>query len=551
MASAAPRFERLRGWTHALPFLGGKRDRVLARYAGGNRAGSLRYLWYALFFLAVAAYGFIFAVYGRYYLVPILMPIVLIAGLTLWVLPQTEAPPVVWLERLFWIFIVASLTWPDYLALALPGVPWISATRLTTAPLALMLLVCLSVSQRFRAAMLDTLSAGRSIVVLLAIFLVTAVVSLPLSGDLGSSINKFVTAQFNWTAIFFVALFVFALPKRATYFAYLLWGITLFIVAVAVWEARYEMVPWRNHIPSFLQIEDPRVLALISGIERAGTGAYRVQSRFNGSISLGEYLALVTPLLLHLMATSKRIWVRVGVLATLPVIVYVDYVTRSRSALIGFAVSVICYGLFWAYLNWRRRPGSLMAVAMLAAFPMGAGAFGVAVLAFGRIRKIFLGGGAEQSSTDARATMYQMAVPKILENPLGVGMGRGGPELGFLNPVGMLTIDTYYVAVILEYGIIGFFAYYGAFLAAIILGLRAALRTADREIEIAGAVAIALINFVIIKSVYSQQENHSLVFALLGMMVALLWREREERREREGMAVLPARSGAALLEARA
>jgi len=37
---------------------------------------------------------------------------------------------------------------------------------------------------------------------------------------------------------------------------------------------------------------------------------------------------------------------------------------------------------------------------------------------------------------------------------------------------------------------------------------------------------IALVNFFVIKSVFAQSDNHAIVFMILGMVVALLWRLR-------------------------
>jgi hypothetical protein len=36
-------------------------------------------------------------------------------------------------------------------------------------------------------------------------------------------------------------------------------------------------------------------------------------------------------------------------------------------------------------------------------------------------------------------------------------------------------------------------------------------------------------NFFVIKSVFSQQDNHPLVFMMLGMVVALVWRIQQQR----------------------
>jgi hypothetical protein len=62
-------------------------------------------------------------------------------------------------------------------------------------------------------------------------------------------------------------------------------------------------------------------------------------------------------------------------------------------------------------------------------------------------------------------------------------------------------------------------------------GIWTAARTAvespaDYEIRLLLPIAVALINYVIVKSVLSQDANHSVVFMMLGAVVALTYRAR-------------------------
>jgi hypothetical protein len=46
----------------------------------------------------------------------------------------------------------------------------------------------------------------------------------------------------------------------------------------------------------------------------------------------------------------------------------------------------------------------------------------------------------------------------------------------------------------------------------------------DGEFQWLGPLAIALFNFIVSKSVFSSEENHPLIFVLLGIVVALAYR---------------------------
>jgi hypothetical protein len=104
----------------------------------------------------------------------------------------------------------------------------------------------------------------------------------------------------------------------------------------------------------------------------------------------------------------------------------------------------------------------------------------------------------------------------------------GASALGNYTPGGILTIDSYYLAVGLEYGILGFIVYYGMLLLAIRYGAKYSVNVHkyDREYAFLIPITIALTNFLIIKSVFSQQDNHPLIFMMLGMLVALIYRAR-------------------------
>ena len=139
-----------------------------------------------------------------------------------------------------------------------------------------------------------------------------------------------------------------------------------------------------------------------------------------------------------------------------------------------------------------------------------------------RIRVRVWGGGAQAASTDARITQFRMGLPMILQNPIGHGLGQGAATLGFA-PFGFLTIDSYYLTVALECGVLGFVAFFGAIACAIIQGVRSeSLRLGPATIgTLAVPAAISLTSFIIIKSVFSQTDNLPIIYMVLGLLVAL------------------------------
>ncbi len=90
---------------------------------------------------------------------------------------------------------------------------------------------------------------------------------------------------------------------------------------------------------------------------------------------------------------------------------------------------------------------------------------------------------------------------------------------------------------------LGFVLYFGMLIAGIYKSGKQFLITTSVEAGLLAPVAISLVNFFIIKSVLSQQENHPLVFMILAMAVALIWRD-QQRMAREAASSAVALHGA-------
>ena len=171
---------------------------------------------------------------------------------------------------------------------------------------------------------------------------------------------------------------------------------------------------------------------------------------------------------------------------------------------------------------------SIVGPAIVISYPLLFALFIASTFMVGKLRKMVWGGGAQQFSNDARQQQMEMGLPKVFSHPWGHGIGQAADTLGFVSPGGIITIDTYFLAVALEYGVIGFIIYYSMFVVAAFNGGKALLLTKDRELLFLAPLIISVINFFIIKSIFSQQENHPLMFMILGAITALTMRIKME-----------------------
>lgn len=483
----------------------------------------------AILTLCGFAYGFLFTLLPLSFIPMLLIPIGLMILLTVWALPGAKTAPTRYLYPLFIAFYVSLIAWPNYLAISLPGLPWITLIRIFGFPLAFVTLICVSVSSDFRRQLKEVLAAAPLIWKFLIVFVLIQVISIFFSGKPFESLEKGVIAQIYWTSIFFVACFVFQVPSRVRNWAILMCVLALFVSAIGFYEWRLQRVPWAGRIPSFLQIQDENVMRILAGAKRAATGLYRVQSTFTTSLGLAEYLALSIPFFIHFAVAGDRLYLRVAALISIPFIFMTIINTNARLGAVGFFLSFLLYLGIWAIRRWATVKNSVIGPALTLAFPAILTAFFIATLFVGRLHRMVWGGGEHQFSTEARLTQVDNGIPLIFQRPFGYGVGRGADVLGFTNGEGTLTIDSYYLSVGLEYGVPGFIAYFGMFIVAAYYGFRSVLKSDSEERAYLMPFVISLVVFLVIKSIFSQESNHPLVFMMLGIICAILRSEQKKQ----------------------
>ena len=503
---------------------------VMAGYSSERSWARYRRPFYACLAFVSFMYGIIFSAFGTFLLLQLVAPIFLIAGLTIWLLPEVERPPERVMAFLLWSFLTVLICWPNYLALVLPGMPWITFTRLTSVPLALTLLVCLSVSTPIRQTLALVLDEFPYMWKFFAIFMGIAFISIGFSSNASASFSKFIVAQLYWTLVFITSCFIFTRPGSAVAFCRIVLICTVFVCAIALSEWRKQDLLWAGHIPSFLKVDDQTLSMILTASMRQASGVYRVKSVFSTPLGLAEFLAYSAPFLVYMTISKGPLVMRAISLITIPMALYVIILTDSRLGMIGFFMTGFLYLFAAGATRWHSNRESIVGPLIVISYPAVLALFLAASLAWRRLHNMVWGGGAQQFSSQARAGQIAAGLPKIMSHPWGYGIGRGGETLHYANPVGVFSIDSYYLSVALEYGIVGFIVYYMIFIFAIYYGTKSAIKAKSTETKLLVPLVIALVNFTVIKSVFSQEDNHPLIFLMLGAIMALSYRVTSDGR---------------------
>jgi hypothetical protein len=471
-------------------------------------------------------YGFLYAIVTPFLLVAFVFPIALMGVLAIWALPDMAHPPTRELRWLFMAFMMSVPLWPNYLAVAIPGLPWMTLLRLFAVLMTITFLVCLSVSAEFRRVIKVVLADSDLIWKFLAMFAAVQVFSIAFSPNKGGSIQPLVIEQMNWIGAFFIGCFVFSRKGDATLWAALLCIAAVLLSGIAMAEFVEGHPPWVGHIPGFLKVQDPMIYLSLMGNMREGH--HRVQGTYNQSLGLAEYMALAMPFLIYFAIGQFPRYARWAAVLCMPAVIFATVETQARLGMIGLILSAVLYVFFWAATRWLKNRHDLFSAIAFFTFPAVAGLLYGASFFVGFLHKKIWGGGDQQASTQARVDQYHGGIPKLLNHPFGHGVNQGAIDLGYYLPNGQLTIDTYYLVIALDYGFLGLLFYYGFFVLAISKSSLYIMRakTWNNEEALVIPATIALINYLIIKSVYSQQENHPIAFILVGLIVALTGRSR-------------------------
>ncbi|WP_372785101.1 O-antigen ligase family protein [Phenylobacterium sp.] len=475
-------------------------------------------------------YGFFFAITAPFLIVPLAVPIAILSLLAIWALPENNVVPTKAMEFAFAASIIGLILWPNYLALTLPGLPWITMIRLTGFPMAFFLLISLSMSPTFRHHIVETASATPLAFRAFLLFTANEFVSLPFTHNFGDSINKIILMQLNWTCVFLICLYIFRKPGRAERYLRLMLALTLTIIVLSIWEAEVQKVLWSGSVPSFLRVEDPSAQRALAGAVRGATGQYRTKSTFATALGLSEFISLMTPFALHWAVGRYSMLMRLTGLALIPTLYFVIRLTDSRLGVVGYLVSCMIYLLLWSLVRWRRRMGDILTAAVVYAYPSMFLAAVAATMFVHKIHVLVFGGGSTAASNEARGNQFRMAIPALLKNPIGHGAGQSGLAMGY-GAGDFIAIDSYYINIGLDFGIVGLVLYVAMFAMVIGAAVTTILRspqTNDREAGLLLPLATCICAFLVLRGVFGEPDMHPVIFMMVGMVMALVSRIRAQ-----------------------
>jgi O-antigen ligase len=499
---------------------------ILRPYERRSDPGPFKKLLFYSALIGIAAfYGLLCSVLPMRALVVPLVPILLMAALALWLLPSVDTVDYSRIAGFMLWYAGFNAIWPNYIAVDVPGLPWITPTRFALFGLAALFAYSYSVSTSIRSSLRSITDTAPVIKWSFWIFWLSTTCSIVFSGAIGETLTKYFNNQIYWTIMFLAAALLGFDHKNIgrlnTIVKFMLFGAIVSSV-LAILEFRAERVIWLDHLPGFLKPNSDIFGKLDVSSARAGTDAYRVTGHLGNALYFAEFLATLLPFHIDHLVRARGFMRKSALFMGLLAVVVAIYLTGSRAGMVGLLLSFALYTLL-ATLRWRRRhPSSLVAASVLFAYPMMIGLLAALVVFWRRLHVMVIGGGQHQASNEARNVQWAKGEGIIASQPFGHGAGQSGITLGFYNPGhDNYTVDSYYLTLLLDYGVIGFLAFMMFFATSAAHAIRYYFRTDDEGQLILLPIAVTITSFLFIKSVASTELSMPIVIMLAGFSLGI------------------------------
>ncbi|MCH4151170.1 MAG: O-antigen ligase family protein [Sphingobium sp.] len=502
---------------------------VLPDYHRDLLSPKARRRWIIAFFAANFVFGFLFALMPDSAKPMMASPILFLAALIVWMLPETGNPPARMMTRMFFAYFIALILWPYYLAIQIPGAPLIEIRRAFLFLSVFFFLVSLSVSHRFIQEMKAIISPYPLFMKFFYGFILAQLLSMIGTREPTGSALSMIKNQMAWTCVFFISAYILSKPGQILRFSNLIRIVATILAILALFEYRNQGILWAKHIPSFLTVSDPAMIRLLSPVFREGD--YRVTGTFSVSLCFAEFMSLTLPFFLQYLVVGRNRLYKLIVVVCDVLVINAIILTQARVGIVGIMVTHGIYGFIWSIRFWRTRKDSLFGPMIALSYPAALTVFAMAMLFIGRLREMWMGGQSTYGSTEGRLAQAAKFPSVFIHRPLfGYGPAQGGRALDFRNQAGEMSIDSSLLSIPLNYGAFGFICYVGIFAYMLVQGMRLAFDAREEEASYAMPFAVTIAAWLTSRIVLAQEDNASFMFMVLGALTALAY-QRKVRNE--------------------
>jgi hypothetical protein len=418
-------------------------------------------------------------------------------------------------------YVTFAIVWPSYLAIQIPGLPWVTPTRITLGLLALLLLLQLSQSRIARGQLTGAIKGMKVAFGAYALMMFTMFATAALAPRPIEALSFGALQVILWNIPLVAALWVLHDPKVVVRTMQAMGLSLLVVLLLTILEYRNELPIWIGHIPSFLKIDGPMASAVLTAQTRIGDG-YRARGTYGVHLYYSQLLLMMLPFVVHWLLDARSAARRAWIVAFLLCMLVVIWMNNTRTASTGQLVVITgMLGLFVLrhYLHTQNRI-DMTAPAFVLGVPSAAAVLAVLIAISPRLQNMTIGGSQHKGSNLVRDSQWERAWSAVFSNPIGYGAGESGPLTGRMTSGGLWIVDSTWINFLVDFGVLGALSW------ALFLGFTAGvgaliyLQKVDRSADLAGPAAIGVGSFMMSMYTISFFGNIPLLMILIALICA-------------------------------
>lgn len=447
----------------------------------------------------------------------LLLPLIVVL---FWLAPSVRSYPRKLLLVLFFFWLMMSFLWPPYLALNLPGFPSIDPSRIALMSLIVVWLFYIINSSSLKQNVLLVYNNNVILLKLLLLLVLSRIFSVFFSEVPFQSLFYFIKDLVEVFLPVLILISILSRRKNLEQFFFVLAVVGAVIICISVMELLINKNIFLLYLPSGFVVSSEFIEQSLK--ETVRRGEVRVKGPFTHPLLLAQFLVVMLPIYAYfLYAHSKKV-VRVISFVLILLSILVLYKTGARSAFVGIAAEIIVALIL--YLKWVvvTKKASVLGWLVIISYPVF---ILLGFFIFYLTIDFFVGQTAgEVSSTNARFIMWEKGLSIIMDSPVfGFGSGSAGYVLNFIGGSGFLTIDSYYLSILLNYGYLGLLLFVGYFILVFYLALKL-INSNPTNSPMLIMILASIVGYLTVALILSTAHNLHMLF-LFSALIPLLYSE--------------------------
>lgn len=413
-------------------------------------------------------------------------------------------------------FLAAYAIWPPYVAISLPFLPFITPARVLLMVLLAGWIFIAGTARGVHRRLFERLGFAKTLWIALLVLIVFLGLAIPYSPEPAVAVKAFLDQCISLFLPLIVAVTLIESERDIDLIARVLLVTAVLIGLTVVYEAFTRHNIFVTYLSKLVSYRADWLDQILKPAMRMN-GKFRTQGPFTVPLSQAEFFTLLMPFALYAFDKAKNGFVRFGVLLIAALFEFAIIAADSRTAMVTSVLLIGLFAILRGAMYLRAHPKADLGplVTLLLSFV----ALCVPVALIAMLVKLGLGETLGEHGT--RGAQLVLGIPKVLGRPfIGYGPGIGGLVLGY-RPDGVnLTIDNYYLGIVLDGGLPAFFAFVTLLGWLIITAIRGALRSPIERGRIYLMFLLYFIAFALVRTTLSQSDNLSLSYIMMGVFAA-------------------------------